>query len=165
MERETFIITIDGEEVSDLYENLIRLEVEVDEKLAAMFRLQIGIALQPDGTWTFLDDERFRVWQPYLECRGVISPVECDILSAANFAIGAGRFDCSAWRDERQVLTKLAHLAGQEAVDNEQIVAVAKPWRHRWVSAGDIALTAENGDQRCGSETEHASPPGGLYIC
>ncbi len=64
MERETFIITINGEEVSDLYENLIRLEVEVDDKLAAMFRLQIGIALQPDGTWTFLDDKRLRVWQP-----------------------------------------------------------------------------------------------------
>ena len=76
MERETFIITIDGEEVSDLYENLIRLEVEVDEKLAAMFRLQIGIALQPDGTWTFLDDERFRVWQPVTIEAGLESGIE-----------------------------------------------------------------------------------------
>ncbi len=29
-----------------------------------MFRLRIGIALQQDGEWTHLDDERFQVWKP-----------------------------------------------------------------------------------------------------
>lgn len=64
MESETFIITIDGDEVSDLYEDLISLEVELDDELAAMFRLAVGIALEPDGSWTYLDDARFRVWKP-----------------------------------------------------------------------------------------------------
>ena len=76
MERETFIITINGEEVSDLYEHLIGLEVEIDEDLAAMFRLQIGMALRPDGEWTFLDDERLRVWQPVAIAVGLESGIE-----------------------------------------------------------------------------------------
>jgi phage protein D len=76
MERETFTITIDGEEVSDLYPDLVSLEVELDDELAAMFRLQIAIALQPDGAWTYLDDERFRVWQPVTITAGLESGTE-----------------------------------------------------------------------------------------
>ena len=76
MEQETFIITINGEEVSDLYEDLVSLEVELDDELAAMFRLQIAIALQPDGSWTYLDDERFRVWQPFTITAGLESGTE-----------------------------------------------------------------------------------------
>jgi len=64
MERETFILKIDGEEASELYEDIASLEVEVDEELAAMFRLTLGIGLQPDGSWTHLDDERLRAWKP-----------------------------------------------------------------------------------------------------
>lgn len=63
MEHETFSIQIEGREVSDLYPDLISLEVELDDELASMFRLRIAIAQQPDGTWTYLDDERFRVWK------------------------------------------------------------------------------------------------------
>lgn len=76
MEQETFTIAIDGEEVSDLYPDLVSLEVELDDSLAAMFRLQIAIALQPNGSWTYLDDERFRVWQPVTITAGFESGTE-----------------------------------------------------------------------------------------
>jgi phage protein D len=57
-------ITTDGQENTDQYQDLIGLEVELDDELAAMFRLQIRIALQPDGIWTYLDEEGFQVWKP-----------------------------------------------------------------------------------------------------
>lgn len=76
MERETFTITIDGEEVSDLYQDLVSLEVESDDELATMLRFQVAIALQPDGSWTHLDDERFRVWQPVTITAGLESGPE-----------------------------------------------------------------------------------------
>jgi phage protein D len=63
MEHENFTIEIEGEEVSDLYPDLISLEVELDDELASMFRLQIAILQQPDGIWTYLDDERFMIWK------------------------------------------------------------------------------------------------------
>ena len=61
---ERLTITLDDEEIADFDRDLVSLEVELDDELAAMFRLQIAIALQPDGSWTYLDDERFRVWNP-----------------------------------------------------------------------------------------------------
>jgi phage protein D len=64
MAGETFVIEIDGEELSEeLYCDLISLEVELDDELASMFRLKFAIMLQPDGTWTYLDDERFKLWK------------------------------------------------------------------------------------------------------
>ena len=63
MEHESFSIEIEGQEVSDLYVDLISLEVELDDELAGMFRLHITISLQPDGTWSYLDDERLMVWK------------------------------------------------------------------------------------------------------
>jgi phage protein D len=63
MENENFIIKIEGEEVSDLYPDLISLEVELDEDMAGMFRLHIAIMQQTDGTWSYIDDERFMVWK------------------------------------------------------------------------------------------------------
>jgi phage protein D len=76
MERETFTITINGKEASDLYQDLVSLEVELDDELAAMFRLQIAIALQPNGSWSYLDDERFRVWRSVTITAGLESGTE-----------------------------------------------------------------------------------------
>ncbi|MBM0745398.1 hypothetical protein JOY44_28655 (plasmid) [Phormidium sp. CLA17] len=73
---EHLAITIDDEEVSELYENLVSLDVELDDELAAMFQLHIAIALQPDGSWPYLDDERFRVWQPITITAGLESGAE-----------------------------------------------------------------------------------------
>lgn len=76
MERETFTITIDGQEVSDLYPDLLNLEIELDDELAAMFRMQIAIAQQPGSSWTYLDDERFRAWKPITVTAGLENSTE-----------------------------------------------------------------------------------------
>ncbi|MGD9157548.1 MAG: contractile injection system protein, VgrG/Pvc8 family [Desulfobacteraceae bacterium] len=63
MENENFILEIEGEEIVDLYQDLMSMEVELDEELAGMFRLSIALNPQPDGTWTYLDDERLMIWK------------------------------------------------------------------------------------------------------
>ncbi|MHC4354060.1 MAG: hypothetical protein ACYS0H_15230, partial [Planctomycetota bacterium] len=63
MEHENFSIEIEGEEIEDLYPDLIGLEVELDDELAGMFRMRIAILQQPDGIWTYLDDERYGLWK------------------------------------------------------------------------------------------------------
>jgi phage protein D len=64
MEHENFAIEIDGQEEEDLYLDLIRLEVELDEELAGMFRMYFAILQQPDGVWAYLDDDRLTLWKP-----------------------------------------------------------------------------------------------------
>lgn len=61
---ENISIEIDGEEASDLYQHLVGLEVELDDKLAGMFRIYLSILAHSDGAWPFVDDERLRIWQP-----------------------------------------------------------------------------------------------------
>ena len=60
---ERFIITFDGEEATDLYGDLVSLEVELSDDLPATFTLQLAIQRLQDGAWTHLDDERLQVWQ------------------------------------------------------------------------------------------------------
>jgi phage protein D len=62
MKNERFIITIQGQEISDIYPNLIDLAVEMDDELAGMFRMRIALVLQTDGIWTHLDDKRLSLW-------------------------------------------------------------------------------------------------------
>jgi phage protein D len=58
----TYKITFDQQAASDdIYENLIRLEIEDNIRKAANFMLRIGISLQGSGEWTYLDDDRFRL--------------------------------------------------------------------------------------------------------
>ncbi|MBP2326538.1 phage protein D [Kibdelosporangium banguiense] len=64
MRAETFRIEIGGAEATDLYENVLGLQVELDDELAAMFTLRLAMANQPDGTWALVDDERLTAWQP-----------------------------------------------------------------------------------------------------
>ena len=63
LEHESFSIQIDGQEVDDLYPDLVSLAVELDDEMASLFRLQIAISLQGDGTWSYIDDDRFSVWK------------------------------------------------------------------------------------------------------
>jgi phage protein D len=60
---ETIAIEIDGEEADDLYPDLNVVEVEFDDELAAMFRIELVMSLEPDGTWSHLDDERLTPWR------------------------------------------------------------------------------------------------------
>ena len=55
--------TVDGE-MDVPKTDLVSLEVELDTELASMFRLRLAIRQQRDGSWTYLDEERFRPWMP-----------------------------------------------------------------------------------------------------
>ncbi|MBV7328176.1 hypothetical protein KFU94_07925 [Chloroflexi bacterium TSY] len=76
MVSESIIIEIESKEVRELYADLLSLEVELDDRLAGMFRLQIAISLQSDGTWTYLDDDRFMVWRQVTIAAGFESGAE-----------------------------------------------------------------------------------------
>src|SRR5262249_10111911 len=53
---------------------------ELDTELASMFRLQLVIRQQGDGTWTYLDEERFRLWTPITIKAGFADGME-DLIS------------------------------------------------------------------------------------
>jgi phage protein D len=63
MEFENYKIVIDGDEIPELYQDMIALEVELDEEMAGMFRLHIALLQEQDGTWPYLDDDRFQIWK------------------------------------------------------------------------------------------------------
>jgi len=71
MRHENLVIEIGGAEDETFYDDLISLEVELDDQLTGMFRMTIAVVLQPDGTWTYLDDERFTLWQPVTVSAGL----------------------------------------------------------------------------------------------
>ncbi|MDN3522558.1 phage late control D family protein [Halomonas ramblicola] len=56
------MIEVAGEEDPGLYQDLLSLEVELDDEMAAMAILRLSMRRQPDGRWTYLDDERFAVF-------------------------------------------------------------------------------------------------------
>jgi phage protein D len=76
MEHEHFIVEIEGEEISDVYSDIISLEVELDDELTGMFRIQIALLQESDGTWNYLDDERFTVWKKTIISAGFESGTE-----------------------------------------------------------------------------------------
>jgi phage protein D len=45
-------------------DDIVCLEAELDTDMAGMFKLHLAIRQLGDGTWTYLDDERFRMWTP-----------------------------------------------------------------------------------------------------
>jgi phage protein D len=47
--------------------------VELDEELAGMFRLDLALLLQADGTWNYLDDERLTIWKQVVISAGLES--------------------------------------------------------------------------------------------
>lgn len=63
MEVERLYIEIDGREIGDVYPDIISLEVELDDRLADMFRIRLPLMKREDGSWTYLDDEHFAMWK------------------------------------------------------------------------------------------------------
>lgn len=63
MEFENFYIEIEGEEVADIYPDLIGVEVELDDRLANMFRIRLPLKKLEDAAWSYLDDENFSIWK------------------------------------------------------------------------------------------------------
>jgi len=56
-------IEFDGEEIETVYSDLVRLEIDLDDELASMFRLRLSMIQTAEG-WTSLDDEALRIWKP-----------------------------------------------------------------------------------------------------
>jgi phage protein D len=73
---ESLKIEIDGEEISDLYDQLASVEVELDEELPAMVRIRVPLLLGSDGAWSFLDDTRFSAWKPIVVSGGLDGELE-----------------------------------------------------------------------------------------
>lgn len=63
MKHDRLQVQIDGTEVDDLYRDLVNLDVELDDQLAAMFRITVTLLPRPDGSWPYLDDDRFSLWR------------------------------------------------------------------------------------------------------
>jgi hypothetical protein len=64
MARERFLLEVDGQEARDLYSDVSRIEVELDDEQAATFRIELSTRLGSDGTWTHVDDGRIAPWKP-----------------------------------------------------------------------------------------------------
>ncbi len=59
----SYKIAFEGENAADdLYEHMVRLEIEEDIGKAASFMLRVSIALQEDGEWSYLKDDRFSLF-------------------------------------------------------------------------------------------------------
>ena len=109
MAHENLRIEIDGSEIETLYNDLTRLEVELDEELAGMFRLNVALLLQADGSWTYLDDDRLALWKEVSITAGLDDDSEPLILGYITHlkpSFGAGLDQCSleVWGIDASVL-------------------------------------------------------------
>ncbi|MFE5689584.1 phage late control D family protein [Streptomyces sp. NPDC056512] len=71
MKHDHLRIEVGGAEMEDLYADLLSLEVELDDELAGMFRIDLTLLLGSDGTWPYLDDERLTLWQRVVVTAGL----------------------------------------------------------------------------------------------
>lgn len=95
MATERIRIELGGAELTDLYPDLLQVEVELDEELPGMFRIRLPLTQQA-GRWTLLDDARFGIW------------------NRASIAVGFGG-------DVRTVLTgRVTHVRPSFALEPEQ---------------------------------------------
>ena len=60
--KEVVTLSINGEKQNDLIPDLIRIELEEDVDAAGVFRIELALTPESDGTWRYLDEERFSVW-------------------------------------------------------------------------------------------------------
>ncbi len=115
MENENISIEIDGEEVDDIfYQDLISAEVELDDELAGLFRLQMAIRQQADGVWTYIDDERLSVWKQVTITAGPESDME-ELMSGYITHIKL-EFD----PDPSQCMLEISGMDGSILMDREE---------------------------------------------
>jgi hypothetical protein len=58
----TATIKINEESAPDFFPPLIEMVVEEDHRMAAVFRIKLSIRQQEDGRWSYLDDDRLKLW-------------------------------------------------------------------------------------------------------
>ncbi|MFJ9036646.1 phage late control D family protein [Streptomyces sp. NPDC102406] len=109
MRHDELRIDIDGVEAADLYADLLGLEVELDEELAGMFRMTLALLLRPDGSWTYLDDERLMVWRRVQVTAGLqddVQPLLTGYITHVRPDFGPGLEACrlQVWGTDASVL-------------------------------------------------------------
>src|SRR5690349_14860003 len=72
MTHDSLRIEIDGSEVPELYDDLLTLEVELDDELTGMFRMTLALLPRADGSWAYLDDDRFTLWRRVVVTAGLV---------------------------------------------------------------------------------------------
>jgi len=55
-------ILIDSTAAPDLFADLLEMEVEEDHRMASVFRIRLSMHREDQGTWTYLDDDRMKLW-------------------------------------------------------------------------------------------------------
>jgi len=60
--REIVQIAINGDAQPDLVPDIAEVEVEEHVDAADAFRVRISVSLQSDGSWSYIDDARFSLW-------------------------------------------------------------------------------------------------------
>ena len=96
MQHENLKIEFEGSEIQEVYDDLVSLEVELDEELAGMFRLDLTLLLNADGTWTHVDDKRLTIWKHVVISAGLdddVQPLLKGYITHVRPAFGAGLDD------------------------------------------------------------------------
>ncbi len=115
---DSFLITLDGEEATDLYADLVSLDVELCDDLPASFRLVVGTAKEEDGTWTYLDEERFRPWTTVTVEAGFVESGREEVFAGYVTSV-IPTFDPNASRSRLEI----AGLDGSVLMDREEKLA------------------------------------------
>jgi phage protein D len=109
METDLFRIDLGGVEVDDLNDHIVDLEVELDDELAALFKLRLAMQLDDARDWTILDDERLVAWAPITITAGFASGAE-ELLDGvithlkARFASDPSKCIVEVWGMDRSAL-------------------------------------------------------------
>jgi phage protein D len=109
MTHDSLRIEIDGSEVPELYDDLLTLEVELDDELTGMFRLTLALLPRADGSWAYLDDDRFTLWRRVVVTAGLVDDSP-QLLSGyithlrPDFGLGADQCVLEVWGMDAGVL-------------------------------------------------------------
>lgn len=55
-------ISAGGKNALDFFADVLELEVEEDHRLASVFKIKFAINKEDDGSWTYLDGDRVKLW-------------------------------------------------------------------------------------------------------
>jgi phage protein D len=109
METDLIRIDLGGAEAADLYDHIVNLEVELDDELAALFKLRLTMLRDAAGDWSMVDDERLVAWAPITITAGFASGAE-ELLDGvvthlkARFATDPAQCTLEIWGMDRSAL-------------------------------------------------------------